>query len=136
MLNIFNTIYPLIVAEFLHKVKHNEVELIKQDNTKASYFEKRTSEDGRINFEWQKERIYNWVRALSKPYPGAFAYIGANKIIIHKLEIVNLGFKAVMQNGLVLKLEDDGINIKVQNGVVKISQIETNYKIKEGDILL
>ena len=63
-----------------------KLELIKQDEYSATYFGKRTPEDGRINWNWQKERIFNWVRALSNPYPGAFTFLGEEKLIVDKIE--------------------------------------------------
>lgn len=136
LLNEFNLKYPLLVKEVLNKVKSNDFITIKQDNSKSTFFEKRIAEDGKINFDWQKERIYNWVRAQAKPYPGAFGFIGPNKVIIHKVEYSDFGFKQEMCNGLVLKIENNTPFVKNQNGVIKLIEIESDYLIKEGDIFI
>lgn len=47
--------------------------LTKQDESKVSYYGKRTPEDGKIDFAQTARQVYNMVRALSKPFPGAFA---------------------------------------------------------------
>ena len=135
LLNVFNLKYPLLVKEILDKVKANTLTTTKQEESKATYFEKRTAEDGKINFDWQKERIYNWVRAQAKPYPGAFGFIDSNKIIIHKIEFSDFGFRQEMPNGLVLKIENNIPFIKIQNGVIKLIETASDYLIKEGDIL-
>lgn len=135
LLNVFNLKYPLLVKEILDKVKANTLTTSKQEESKATYFEKRTAEDGKINFDWQKERIYNWVRAQAKPYPGAFGFIDSNKIIIHKIEFSDFGFRQEMSNGLVLKIENNIPFIKIQNGVIKLIETESDYLIKEGDVL-
>lgn len=135
LLNVFNKTYPVIVSEIIQKVKTNTITLLKQDNTKATFFEKRTSEDGKINFDWQKERIYNWVRAQASPYPGAFCFIGTEKIIIHQVGFSDFGFTQNMKNGLVIKLENETAFVKTQNGVIILLRIESNCKIQEGDIL-
>ena len=44
-----------------------------QDLTQGGYFKGRKPEDGRIDFTWGGQRIHNFVRALTRPYPGAFA---------------------------------------------------------------
>ncbi len=46
--------------------------LEKQDGTKASYFGRRRPEDGRIDFSKSAGEVFNMVRGLSKPFPGAF----------------------------------------------------------------
>ena len=42
----------------------------------GSYFGGRTPEDGRFSWEWPALRIYNLVRAVTHPYPGAFTMSG------------------------------------------------------------
>jgi methionyl-tRNA formyltransferase len=135
LLNVFNNTYPVMVDEIIEKIKTNSIVLSPQDNSKATFFEKRTAEDGKIIFDWQKERIYNWVRAQASPYPGAFGFIGAHKISIHRVEFSDMGFSQNMPNGLVLKAENNIIYFKTQNGVLKIVHLESDYDIKTGDIL-
>jgi methionyl-tRNA formyltransferase len=43
-----------------------------QDHTLATYFGKRTPEDGRMDWTKSAREIFNLVRALSQPFPGAF----------------------------------------------------------------
>ena len=44
-----------------------------QDHTRATYFGKRRPEDGRIDWHRPAREIFNLVRAVTRPYPGAFA---------------------------------------------------------------
>jgi len=43
-----------------------------QDEKLARKWPRRGPEDGRIDWNWPAERIYNLIRALVKPWPGAF----------------------------------------------------------------
>jgi methionyl-tRNA formyltransferase len=43
-----------------------------QDESKASYFGGRKPEDGRIDWSQSSLRIFNLIRAVTDPYPGAF----------------------------------------------------------------
>ena len=47
----------------------------KQDESKASYFGKRTPEDGRIDFTKTAREVFNLIRGVSKPFPGALSLI-------------------------------------------------------------
>jgi methionyl-tRNA formyltransferase len=48
----------------------------------ATYCGMRTPEDGLIDWSWPAESIYNFIRAQSRPYPGAFTlYEGAQVTI-------------------------------------------------------
>ena len=135
LLNIFNIKYQSIIIEVLKKIQNNTIQFIKQDNSKATFFEKRTEVDGMINFDWQKESIYNWIRAQAKPYPGAYCYINEKKIKIHKVEFSDMGYRQTMPNGIIVSIQDNLPYFKTQNGVLKILEFEYEHTIKVGDLL-
>jgi len=54
----------------------NKVTRIPQDQTQASYFGGRRPEDGEINWEQRADQVCNLIRAVTRPYPGAFSYLG------------------------------------------------------------
>jgi UDP-4-amino-4-deoxy-L-arabinose formyltransferase/UDP-glucuronic acid dehydrogenase (UDP-4-keto-hexauronic acid decarboxylating) len=54
----------------------------KQDNAAATYFGGRRPEDGEIDWNKSAEEIRNLIRAVTKPYPGAFSFSGDRKIIV------------------------------------------------------
>jgi methionyl-tRNA formyltransferase len=55
-----------------------------QDMAVSTYFGRRTPADGLINWQWDEVKIYNLIRAVTKPFPGAFYAEGGKKIIIWK----------------------------------------------------
>ncbi|MBL7892777.1 MAG: hypothetical protein JNL63_09105 [Bacteroidia bacterium] len=129
--------YPLLIKKIISKIKRGTVKPVRQDITKISFFGKRVPEDGLINWSWQKERLYNWVRALSAPYPGAFTYYNKTKIIIHASRLSDLGYIYDMENGLILKVGKNSLFVKTTNGVIELYKIE-NFKahsFKSGKIL-
>lgn len=50
-----------------------------QDLTSARHYPKRTPEDGKVDFCQSATEIYNFVRAQSDPYPGAFSFLNGGK---------------------------------------------------------
>lgn len=44
-----------------------------------SWYHKRTAVDGRIDFHGRTREIYNLIRGVAAPFPGAFAYVGEEK---------------------------------------------------------
>jgi methionyl-tRNA formyltransferase len=55
---------------------------IPQDHRAASYFGGRKPEDGRIDWAKPAVSIYNLVRAVTHPYPGAFTTAGGRTLFI------------------------------------------------------
>jgi methionyl-tRNA formyltransferase len=53
-----------------------------QDESQATYFGRRRPEDGLIDWSGSARDIYNLVRALTHPFPGAFTFSGGKKLFI------------------------------------------------------
>jgi len=53
-----------------------------QDHTRATYFGGRTPADGRIDWTRPAREIYNLVRAVTHPYPGAFTALDGRRLFI------------------------------------------------------
>lgn len=58
-----------------------------QDESQASYFGRRTPENGRLIWERPARQLHNLIRAVSAPWPGAFAFAGTQKFIIWKSRV-------------------------------------------------
>ncbi|MDA8390662.1 MAG: formyltransferase [Gammaproteobacteria bacterium] len=53
-----------------------------QDEAQATTFGGRRPEDGRIDWSWSSQRIFDFVRALTEPYPGAFTTTRGRTLLI------------------------------------------------------
>lgn len=135
VLNAFNRLYPDFVSGTIARIIAHDIKPARQDNAKATYFGKRTAEDGLIDWGWQKERIYNWVRAQAKPYPGAFSYSGPYKIVIHKVGFSDHGFHYETPNGKIIAVENGCPVVKTPNGCIRLIEFEYSSSLKVNDIL-
>lgn len=55
---------------------------VEQQHARATWRPQRHPRDGLIDWHWPARRVERWVRAQSRPYPGAFAYAGSEKVVI------------------------------------------------------
>jgi methionyl-tRNA formyltransferase len=53
-----------------------------QDPTQATYFGGRKPEDGRIDWKGTSRQIFNLIRAVTDPYPGAFTDVGPARLMV------------------------------------------------------
>ena len=118
--------FPL-VQKVLNKLEQDSPDLKPQDKNKATYFGKRTPEDGEINWSWQRERIRNWTRAQAHPYPGAFTFYEGEKVIIDKVQYSDLGFDSEMENGTIIQVHPDVV-VKTPNGALVLTKIRTEKR--------
>lgn len=136
ILEKFNIQIPYLVEEVIQMAAKNRITSYKQDTNKATYFGRRTPDDGLINWGWQKERIMNWVRAQAYPYPGAFTYMKEEKVIIDKISYSDIGYNYNDTNGLIIST-NPFITVKTPNGTVLLESIrnynEVNDLLKLGE---
>ena len=66
--------YPLLRA--------GQAPRLPQDQGRASYFGGRRPEDGLISWDKDAIAVYNLVRAVTHPYPGAFTFFKGQKLFI------------------------------------------------------
>ncbi len=55
---------------------------VPQDESQATYFGGRKPEDGRIDWGKTSAEIFNLIRAVTDPYPGAFTDVGAARLMV------------------------------------------------------
>ncbi len=71
-----------LLAEALPVIKTEQIPRKKQDLTKGSYYGGRRPEDGRIDWTQSARDIYNLIRAVTDPYPGAYALMENGEAMI------------------------------------------------------
>ena len=52
------------------------------DLSQGSYFGGRKPEDGRIDWSQPAQQVYNLIRAVAPPYPGAYSEIGGRRFVV------------------------------------------------------
>ena len=112
--------------DVLSDIAQDRLSITPQNAALATYFEKRTPADGRINWNWQRERIRNWIRAQAAPYPGAFFYLANKQVVVHLAAYSDLGFRQIQPNGTLLETGSDYVIVKTPNGALRLSELE-NY---------
>ncbi|MDP3766299.1 MAG: formyltransferase family protein [Nanoarchaeota archaeon] len=75
-LHFKNTISMVrLCAKNLPSLLDGRAKLTPQQSENATYYPKRSEEDGLIYWEDSTDDIYNLIRAVTKPFPGAFSYL-------------------------------------------------------------
>lgn len=78
-----------ILTESLPALEAGTTERLPQDESQATKFGRRRPEDGEIDWNKSAVQIYNLIRAVTHPFPGAFTHVGDVKTFIWKAEPVN-----------------------------------------------
>lgn len=76
-----------LLDELLPLLSRGAAPRVPQDHSKASYFGGRKPEDGLIDWRQPAETVRNLVRAVTRPYPGAFTYLGDRKLYVWRARV-------------------------------------------------
>ena len=71
----------------LPKLADGSAKHLPQDLGAGSYFGRRTPADGLLDWQRSARELYNLVRAVTEPYPGAFTFAGESKLIVWKASV-------------------------------------------------
>ncbi|MFC1725826.1 methionyl-tRNA formyltransferase [candidate division KSB1 bacterium] len=70
-----------LVKKYIPMLEKGTAPRIKQDDSMASFTKRRSAKDDIINWSKSSVEIYNFIRALKPPYPGAYTICGDGKKI-------------------------------------------------------
>jgi UDP-4-amino-4-deoxy-L-arabinose formyltransferase/UDP-glucuronic acid dehydrogenase (UDP-4-keto-hexauronic acid decarboxylating) len=120
-----------LLDELLPLIKSNQIPRRKQNLAEGSYYGGRRPEDGRIDWNKSADEIYNLIRAVTEPYPGAFALLNNDeKIIIWWAQPV-VSDKAVIPGKLVITNKE--VLVQTGKNAIKFLDIEVKEKRLRGE---
>ena len=112
-----------LIREWVPRLISRTAPRIPQDPTRASSWTKRVPEDGIIDWETRAPYLYDWVRAQTRPYPGAFTYLGDEKVVVWKARPVELDESAPA--GTIVAARAEGPVVACGAGGLLLEDVET-----------
>jgi methionyl-tRNA formyltransferase len=83
-----NRRFPGLVLAALRAIEAGAAPPRPQDNAGAVYWHQRNDDDGRLRFaEQTADAVDRMIRALSRPYPGAWAMVGESRVRLFRAEV-------------------------------------------------
>lgn len=128
-----NQLFPLMLMPLLSNITKSIRDAKAQSRNGAKYWHQRNERDGQIDWiNLNSQQVYNFVRALSKPYPGAFGVLnGKREARIWKVKIDKSQVNGVP--GRLVKLKD-GFHVPCGGGgSVLLLEFESKYPFKNGE---
>lgn len=104
-------------------------------NGESRYLPQRKKEDGKIDWNRDAVDIYNMVRALTRPYPGAYTMAGNKEFIIWIAIPVVLEesyLYAPMENGTVISVFNESILIKCGKNLLLVNSCTNFDEVRQG----
>jgi methionyl-tRNA formyltransferase len=77
-----------LLEEYLPQLAAGTAPRIPQSSAGATYGERRRPEDGLIDWKLDPRSVFNWIRGLTRPWPGAFTWLGGRKVFVWKSRVL------------------------------------------------
>ena len=112
-----------LVSEYVPQIVAGTAPRIPQDPARASAWPRRIPADGIIDWETRAPYLYDWVRAQTRPYPGAFTFLGEEKVVVWQARALEL--EADAPAGTIVGERPEGPVVACGEGGLLLEEIET-----------
>ena len=119
-----------LVHELVPQLIAGTAPRVLQDPARASSWPRRTPADGIIDWETRAPYLYDWVRAQTRPYPGAFTFLGDEKVIVWDARPVELAEPAPA--GTIVEVGPGGPVVACGEGGLVLEEIQTEGQLAVG----
>lgn len=116
-----------MILETLQQLKNNTVNKTPQDDNLSTYAPVLSKSMGKIDWNSPSKKIINLIRGL-KPWPSAYMIYNNQNVKIHQARRIEKFSNG--ENGLVLKVSEEGIFVNCQDGCVVIEVLQFPGKRK------
>lgn len=130
----------IMILRTLQKLLAGKRPCFKQAHTNEPVLPRRRPQDGLIDWSKTSKQIYDFVRALTRPYPGAFTFLDRRIVMVWKAALlpdVTNGEKAGEIVGSIVSPVDQacGIVVKCGRGHVLLLEVEHDGIVLQGQEL-
>ena len=125
-----NAALARLLPKVLQQMMDGTLKPVKQNEEDAVYLLIRRPEDGQIDWKEPVEKIQRLIRAVARPYPGAFGmYDGEHKIIIWRADYLE-NKRYIGIPGQICEIHDDYFDIVGIDGIIRIKEYENVDQVK------
>jgi len=125
-----------LITKLLEAHKEGTIRVRRDSKDFDSWNGKRTAADGLMDFHARTRELYNLVRAVTKPFPGAFCYAGSEKVIVWSAhpfdEMLDFSMYAP---GEIIAVMDGKLIVRTLDGSLLIEEFECESVLAPGMIL-
>ncbi len=112
-----------LIREYVPQIVAGSAPRVRQDPRRASSWPKRVPSDGIIDWETRARYLHDWVRAQTRPYPGAFTFLGDEKVVVWRARPVEHGGAAPA--GTIVAEQEEGPVVACGDGALLLEEVET-----------
>lgn len=125
-----------LIAKLIEAYGEGNIRVRRDSRDFDSWYDKRTAADGKIDFHGRTRDIYNLIRGVTRPFPGAFCFCSGSRVTVwsaHPFDEM-LDFSMYAPGEIVDKF-DDKLIVRTVDGSLLIEEYECEGLLEPGMIL-
>jgi methionyl-tRNA formyltransferase len=111
-----------MLLEHLPALRSGTAPRRRQDESQATVMPRRRPEDGRIDWTRGRRALFDWVRALTHPYPGAFTELGGRRLFVWRAEAGSAATSLLP--GTLLEGPHGAIEVATGDGTLRLHAVQ------------
>jgi methionyl-tRNA formyltransferase len=102
-----------------------------QSLSAATYRPRRQPQDGIIDWHRAPDAQYDWIRAQTDPYPGAYSFYQGTKLTVWEAEPVEVPVEAAAPGEVLDIVPGEGIDVRTGSGAIRLTRLKPDDRVSQ-----
>lgn len=125
-----------LIERNIESLVHNDFEVCKQDSSVLpTYYPKRNPDDSLIDWNQDINFIERFIRAVTRPFNGAFTFIGDQKISIFDAQVFDMndfGYEEMQAGTVAAVFESGKFLVRCFGGLLLVNNYQADFAVQSG----
>jgi methionyl-tRNA formyltransferase len=113
-----------LLSSVREELETGNVDAKSQSLIDATYRPRRQPQDGLIDWNRDPESQYDWIRAQTEPYPGAYTFYSGEKLTVWDAETVNVASGNDAIGEVIDIVSGEGVDVRSGNGAIRLKRVK------------
>ena len=129
-----------LILKNMDNLLNRELNLNKQKDLPPTYYPKRSPRDSIIDWQRDVHQLEAFIRAVTRPFNGAFSYLDGEKVIIWRAalfetDLVDYGYRDERWGTIVEVFPSGKFLVNCRGGLLIVHEFETRAELGQGKVL-
>lgn len=115
---------PQAALECVRQIGNGSVRSWAQDESRASYFPRRTEQDDIVDWKCSAKQVHDLIRGLYYPLPGALSWLKGRRVVLRQSSMVRAPGDDTRAPGTIIAMTEGTLTVQTGTGPLLIDRID------------
>jgi methionyl-tRNA formyltransferase len=111
------------------QLETNSVTAEPQLVSEATYRPRRQPQDGLLDWTREPDQQYDWIRAQTEPYPGAYTFYDGDQLTVWECELIDVPSENAAPGEILEVVPEAGIDIQTGDGTIRLTRLKPGDRV-------